>query len=1380
MASQKFLAHVVAVLGIALLVPAGPALGGECPEYAGELAWPSSDDVRAVAVSNGLAYAASSGSLWIIDVSDPANPFGVGHAETPYYAEDVAVSDGYAYVATYPDGLLIFDVANPAEPVEAGRVATPQHPEAVAVSGNHVYVADRDDGLRIIDVSVPSDPDEVSLMGIPGQVRDVAVSNGLAYVTVDYPGRLRIIDISDPAHPVEVGSSRPYRDARFVWLAVNGNIAYVTMTHGLMIIDISDAAHPTEIALLRTEYRGRLIVSGGYAYVAAWSDGLGIIDVSDPSEPVEIGHVDTPGSARDVAVSDGLAYVGARYGVAIFDISDPLEPVANGRYREAPGIASAVVVSDGHAYVTTEFGLRNIDLSDPSSPVEVGHIDAASSANDVAVSGDHAYVATDDDVQIIDISDPANPVVIGAHDISGSAHGVVVSDGDAYIAADDGLRVIDVSNPTDPVESGFFDTPGPAHDVAVSGNEAFVAVNGGLLILDVSNPTDPVSVGSYETQDSIDAMAAADGYAYLVANAGHCSGALLTIDVSDPSYPVELGRANLPGLAHELTVSGGYAYVLVYCDRGVPGCPMRAYFAPHSVPVAVDVSNPTEPAVVAFGKWLFWARAVAVDDGFMYVAASGVAAYTIGCLGRRWLEMVAHTTGRAGTEWRTDLVALNTGTADANVETVLHTPDGAVIREHTVAAMSQRVFEDVVGSMGCTGKGTLEIRSDEPMTVIGDIYSQNRRGTFGQFVGGHGDDDGLGSGAVVRLLGLRQVAGQHRSNISVANTGVEPTQVQVTLHRTDGAEVSSYALEVQPRMVVHDLEPFRVRAGSPNLGWGFATVEVVSGSGVLVSASVIDSRSHDAITVPATPVTEDPSPPSYAVAASTSHAFLGTGDNLIVADLSQPFSPRVVGHVGLSGMAERITLSGTLAYVAAGEGGLRIIDVSSPGRPVEVGTFDGSGEAHDVAVSDGLAFLADGDGGLRLIDVSMPARPVEVGHYGRLGTRARGVAVSGHHALFVDDIGRLRILDVSTPSDPVVTGVLAWWDVTPHAEDVAVDGDHAYVAGCEAGVRIVDVSDLSAPVEVGSVETPGCATTVVVADGRAYVADQEGGLRIIDVSQPSEPSEVGFYETERNTADVWVSSHTVLLAEEDHGLEILRTDGTAVEQVSRYVVSSQPEWTSWLEIASHPPSWLGGDWETDVVALNESLFYAHVELVLHTGGGSLSITNNIPGGHQAVFQDVVGLMGRDGYGALEIRSDRPLAVSGAMTSGGDSGTCRRYLPGYRSPAGLETGEWAWLPGLRQSSGRYRTNISVTNTGADPAIVSVTLHSADGTELASYALEVGPGEVALDVEPYLFRALAPSVGWGFARMEVLSGSGILASASVHDERTSDAITIPMQR
>jgi hypothetical protein len=57
--------------------------------------------------------------------------------------------------------------------------------------------------------------------------------------------------------------------------------------------------------------------------------------------------------------------------------------------------------------------------------------------------------------------------------------------------------------------------------------------------------------------------------------------------------------------------------------------------------------------------------------------------------------------------------------------------------------------------------------------------------------------------------------------------------------------------------------------------------------------------------------------------------------------------------------------------------------------------------------------------------------------------------------------------------------------------------------------------------------------------------------------------------------------------------------------------------------------------------------------------------------------------------------------------------------------------------------------------------------------------VGSGMVVQDIEPFKTRADAPDVGWGFARVLVVSGNGIVTSASVVDSRTNDATTIPMK-
>ena len=78
-----------------------------------------------------------------------------------------------------------------------------------------------------------------------------------------------------------------------------------------------------------------------------------------------------------------------------------------------------------------------------------------------------------------------------------------------------------------------------------------------------------------------------------------------------------------------------------------------------------------------------------------------------------------------------------------------------------------------------------------------------------------------------------------------------------------------------------------------------------------------------------------------------------------------------------------------------------MINVANPANPVEVGFYDTPGYAHGVAIAGSIAYVADGDAGLRVIDVANPANPVEVGFYDTPGY-ALGVAIAGSTAYVAD------------------------------------------------------------------------------------------------------------------------------------------------------------------------------------------------------------------------------------------------------------------------------------------------------------------------------------------------------------------------------------------
>jgi hypothetical protein len=104
----------------------------------------------------------------------------------------------------------------------------------------------------------------------------------------------------------------------------------------------------------------------------------------------------------------------------------------------------------------------------------------------------------------------------------------------------------------------------------------------------------------------------------------------------------------------------------------------------------------------------------------------------------------------------------------------------------------------------------------------------------------------------------------------------------------------------------------------------------------------------------------------YDVAIGNDQFFLAraagdTGTGLLVCSLADLPSRVVSGFCPLPGTPRGVAASGTHAFVAAGERGLRIVDADTPSEPREVGFYDTPGFAEGVAVRGNYAYVADGN-----------------------------------------------------------------------------------------------------------------------------------------------------------------------------------------------------------------------------------------------------------------------------------------------------------------------------------------------------------------------------------------------------------------------------------
>ena len=865
-------------------------------------------------------------------------------------------------------------------PALVSNYDTPGYAFGVKVVGTLAYVADHSSGLRILDVSNPAAPVEVGSYATPGYAFDVEVVGSLAYVADDDYG-LRVIDVSGPAAPTEVG-----------------------------YCDTPGGAHSVQIV-------------GSLAYVADGDFGVRILDVSDPAAPVEVGFYDTPSYAYDVQVVGTLAYVADHYGgLRILDVSDPAAPVEVGFY-DTGGYAQGLQVVGTLAYVADYIsGLRILDVSDPAAPAEVGHCDTAWNPKGIQVVGTLAYVTTTySGLRILDVSAPAAPTEVGYYP-EGRPYGVEVIGSLAYVANyDSGLQILEVLKEV----SGVTAAGGETYRIDLAGTLA----DGEYQVFVGPDVAD--LAGNLMDQDGngVGGEMPADLYAFR-----------FTTDTTAPLAPTDLAFADDTGSADNVTADTGLAFTWS-APQDVAGIASHEYRwdgddwtstagtsspelsgtegehtfevravdvldrpgAAASLTVAVDLTVPAAPtglrldgavlhwdaATDAYGVWKY----EVVMDGVGGADTTGLSANT-GLAEGTGATFDVRAVDRADNvgPWQTAVL-----TADYGPRVTNHTPENVV---DDPGAMTVTVtFNEPIAPATLTADD-VQIALSTP-TPLGAVYTN-----------GYAEE-------VIVIGSLAYMADGEDGGLRIFDVSDPSTPALLGNFDTPGRAwdlavegTLAYVADGYAGLAIIDVS-------DPNDPVWVSTYDVDDAWSVVASGSLVylgHSNGLDVIDVsnPAAPVLLGRWDDSWVggLAVSGTTAYLACYNYLRVVDVSDSSSPQVLGLIETGGQAWDVTVSGSTAYVAAGDNGLQIFDVSDPQAPVLLGGQLTAGEAVDVEVSGTVVYVTEDRGdGLSVIDVSDPASPAWLGAYGKSFDSPEGVAVVGPLA-YVAAGDSLQILKV--------------------------------------------------------------------------------------------------------------------------------------------------------------------------------------------------------------------------------------------------------------------------------------------------------------------------------------------------------------------------------
>jgi hypothetical protein len=459
-------------------------------------------------------------------------------------------------------------------------------------------------------------------------------------------------------------------------------------------------------------------------------------------------------------------------------------------------------------------------------------------------------------------------------------------------------------------------------------------------------------------------------------------GEVLTVDVSDPTSPRVVGRLALAEVPVALAVDAGRAFVLAADPtqgRGMPGVLVGVDLA--------DVSAPRRAGLLPIGGSIRLGGGLDVHGDYAYVAAGDFDPGLVVVDVRDTQRMQVVT---AWQSMATEVIRIGhyLYLAELPETTVLDAADpthlawvGAIseswrkfarLGERLVA--TQNVFDADAQAIGnWVGVGVYVIPPDQAAQVrrtglwtsLSDLSSLAADGARLYVTVG---TDLLATIDAVDPRSPRQVA-------ATPWTDGDWSLISTQMALGDGILAMTQPAASPSGLFLADLgSPVPHRSASVGLA---AWAVDLAASGRLVVVAVVPPIERGPPPFPRTPV-----PPGAAPPLGSGQPSQTVAPALRVFDATDPAQPRQVGSLAIAGSPAGVAMQATTAYVATGSD-LQVIDLTRPDAPRLVTTVAGVAGRHSLydrsVVLIGTRLAVVTEAGIRLFDVSAPDAPRDAG-----------------------------------------------------------------------------------------------------------------------------------------------------------------------------------------------------------------------------------------------------------------------------------------------------------------------------------------------------------------------------------------------------------------
>jgi hypothetical protein len=603
------------------------------------------------------------------------------------------------------------------------------------------------------------------------------------------------------------------------------------------------------------------------------------------------------------------------------------------------------------------------------------------------VQGNYAYVGAGASLLVIDVSDPDNPRQVAYRLLPAKALKVVATTGRVYVLTNAGqVQIFDISQAAFPSLIGSYSSAHNPTYLDADGQRFYLNGDDGFSILDASSPEAIVLVGALPVTYDIRVFKVVGNQAVIVMSSFPVAAQMVVADLSDPTHPTIIGQK-------DFSSNLGFTNLVVSGNMAALGVIFANLYDSPAV-ILIDLTDPVHPVVTntislyPYNKYV----AVALQDHFLYASS--------------WNESLTIY------DINDPTTPLELGSAPTK------TQNFAVVgnRIYIAAGGDGFAIYDVDPSGNPTPRGVLPgIGLPRDVAVEGD-YLFIADGGVPQYLW----DADFGGLSILKAeqLDTFKVTGKVKLLSPGKSIALEGDRSYLTWSKCEerygNCSSGISAFNIANPEYVYTLQTYNLPSGSGLSGpvvarnqiaytntWkGFSILDFGNPAGPTLLGSYPESATGVAITG------------TYALVSSQTYQG-ATQPSLQVLDISNPVTPTALTEYDMSD-PHQITLAGSLAFLADGSAGLKVLDISHLPQVTVLGALDTPGTALDVAYDGRYAYVADGASGLRMIDVSDPTHPLEVNAFAAGGI-ASNVTVDSDHIYLADETGGILVFSVVKP-----------------------------------------------------------------------------------------------------------------------------------------------------------------------------------------------------------------------------------------------------------------------------------------------------------------------------------------------------------------------------